>query len=102
MSEASYMAESQMSDWADDDERERRHNDYYESVDAMQAQYRSNKIARVGATIKCACGCGVSFVKANYQSQFAKNKGAGNCKDRFWNNANDKRRKRAQSQKYFK
>ena len=54
-------------------------------VEDMSNQYLKNKSAKVGAEIKCACGCGKAIIKKSYQTQFASNKGRGNCKDRYWN-----------------
>ena len=61
----------------------------------MKQRYEENKKAKVGTDINCA-GCGKKMVKKSYQSQFCRNKGSGNCKDKYWNNTDDKRRSRAQ------
>ena len=97
MSEASYMYESQMGDWAEADCRERDAEIYEAHISEMKSQYESNKKAHMGTTIDCACLCGVKILKKNYQTQFAISKGQNNCKDKFWNNTNDKRRSRAQT-----
>lgn len=48
------------------------------------------KLAKAGDTISCPC-CGKRFVKRTYQQVFCSNKGAGNCKDRYWNDVDEKR-----------
>ena len=96
-----HMTESEaLQEWdgdamAHDDFIAQRQHEYYKAVDAMRARYADNARAETGATIECAY-CARKIVKRNYQTQFCKNKGSGNCKDRYWNNADDKRRVRAQ------
>jgi len=74
--------------------------EYDTKVNKMKRRYAVNKAAAMGSSIKCA-GCAKSIVKVNYQTQFCRNKGQGNCKDKYWNNTSDARRLRAQSQKYY-
>ena len=80
-SEAAYL-ESQSDGHSFDDE-----------IEFMWERYESNKRAKVGATISCAC-CDKWMIKKSYQSQFCSNKGRGNCKDMFWNVATEERRER--------
>lgn len=48
------------------------------------AAYNAAKLAKVGSRVKCP-SCGNYFIKKYYQQAFDKNKGSGNCKDRYWN-----------------
>ncbi len=60
----------------------------------MTSRYEVAKNANVGQKIPCGC-CGKQFVKKSYQQAFCRNKGKGNCKDKYWNTTNDARRERA-------
>jgi len=56
-------------------------------------QYDRNKKAKTGSIITCPI-CQKQFVKKSYQQAFCSNKRKGNCKDKYWNVASDKRRAR--------
>jgi len=56
--------------------------------------YEANKEAEVGQEVTCPF-CGKKFVKRYSRQAFCSSKGKGNCKDRYWNQANSKRRARA-------
>lgn len=79
---------------AADDEAERRAAEYENRIQKMKERYDDNARSNVRTTIRCAC-CGKRIIKRNYQTQFCRNKGAGNCKDTYWNNVSVSRRKRA-------
>lgn len=51
----------------------------------LKEKQQSNRAAKVGMDIICACGCGNRFKKRSYQHVFYRNKGRSNCKDRFYN-----------------
>jgi hypothetical protein len=65
----------------------------------MRARYVKAKAAKVGTEIECAC-CGKKVIKTSYQMAFCSNGknrknallGNNNCKDRYWNLTDDKRR----------
>jgi hypothetical protein len=78
-----------------DDAKERREQRLFDDINDMTIRYIDNKRAQIGATIECA-GCKRKIVKKSYQTQFCSNKGASNCKDRYWNLVPGKRRHRAQ------
>lgn len=59
----------------------------------MLQQYNDNKSTKTGEMIKCAC-CGKKIKKKSYQTQFCRNKGRGNCKDKYWNTVSCERRER--------
>ena len=80
-----------MGPMADDHDREMREEEYFNEVSAMKARYNDCKNAETGATIICPT-CKKRIVKRTYNKIFCKNK----CKDIFWNNTSNKRRKRAQ------
>ena len=63
-------------------------------VQGMTYRYRIAGLAKVGSDIQCAC-CGKKFKKKSYQSKFCRNKGQNNCKDKYWNTVDEKRRFRA-------
>jgi hypothetical protein len=94
--ESEALRDLHMSSEADDHFREVREQDYIDDLNKMLGRYRDNKASQVGTTIRCAC-CGNRILKKSYQTQFCRNKGQGNCKDRYWNNTDDKRRRRAQT-----
>src|SRR5476651_1952023 len=70
-----------------------------EVIADMKARYVVAKAAKVGEIIECAC-CAKKVVKTSYQMAFCSNGktrknsllGNNNCKDRFWNLTDDKRR----------
>lgn len=64
------------------------------NIEKAKERYKRNKDSPVGSTIECSW-CGKRMIKLSYQHQFCKGKGKGNCKDSFWNNVSEKRRKRA-------
>ena len=56
--------------------------------------YETAAAAKVGTECHCP-GCGKKFKKKSYQQKFCSNKGRGNCKDTYWNRADDSRMQRA-------
>lgn len=70
-----------------------------EVIADMRARYVKAKAAKVGTVIECAC-CGKKVLKTSYQMAFCSNGknrknqllGNNNCKDRYWNLTDDKRR----------
>lgn len=78
------------------EERIQREDMYFQRIAEMESRYNHNAKKALQSIIHCAC-CGREIIKKNYQSQFCRNKGANNCKDRYWNNVSEGRRKRAQS-----
>ena len=85
-------------DWEEDQQDfiESRNQAYVDNNKAMKARYQFNSKAAIGSEIACAC-CSKVIVKKSYQTQFCSNKGPGNCKDKYWNNTDEKRRLRAQT-----
>jgi hypothetical protein len=81
---------------AEDDFREYQQELYFKRVTKMRDRYKDNATSQIGTTIRCAC-CGKRILKSNYQTQFCRNKGSGNCKDQYWNNVSETRRRRAQA-----
>jgi hypothetical protein len=75
----------------------------------MRARYAVAKAAKVGTVIECAC-CGKQVLKTSYQMAFCSNGknrknqllGNNNCKDRYWNLTDDKRRGHAIDKGYGK
>jgi len=61
---------------------------------AMRSAYDAAKAAKVGSMIHCPT-CRKRFLKRSYQQAFCRNKGRGNCKDRFHNTVSETRRERA-------
>ena len=55
--------------------------------------YEVAKAAKVHTLCKCPT-CSKDFTKKSYQQAFCSNKGAGNCKDSFWNRQSETRAKR--------
>jgi hypothetical protein len=56
--------------------------------------YETAKAAAAGECVKCP-GCVKPFTKKTKSQGFCSNKGSGNCKDRYHNIVNEKRRERA-------
>lgn len=53
--------------------------------------YKKNKSAKVNE--QCICpSCGSKFVKVNYQQAFCKNRKGTQCKDKYWNTVDPKKR----------
>lgn len=46
--------------------------------------YATTKAAKAGVLCDCPT-CNKAFTKVSYQQAFCSNKGAGNCKDEYWN-----------------
>jgi hypothetical protein len=70
----------------------------------MIGKYQTAKAAKVGDNI-CCPSCGTVFVKKSYQHVFCsngRNKGAGNCKDAYWNKVDNKKRNRKHSKSHYK
>jgi hypothetical protein len=59
-------------------------------------RYDAAKAAAVGTTIACPW-CGKRFGKRSYQQVFCSNKGRGNCKDSYHNQATPERLERARA-----
>jgi hypothetical protein len=66
--------------------------------DEMIHLYTTNDNAAVGDVISCPV-CKQVFIKKSYQQKFCGNKGHNNCKDKFWNFTDPKRREYAK--KFF-
>ncbi len=90
MSQSEYLQEGDGAAMADDEARLEDQERADRIFDTMKERYASNKDSKVGSKIPCA-GCSKLIVKKSYQTQFCSNKGRGNCKDRYWNNANEER-----------
>lgn len=57
----------------------------------IREQYKINKDSKVGT--KCTCpSCGTSFEKTNYQQVFCKSRPGTQCKDKYWNTVDPKKR----------
>ena len=93
--EDGYQAEEHYDEQVSEKLKEQRDYEYRKKVALMESRYNDNKNSAIGAKIRCA-GCGKRIIKRNYQTQFCRNKGQGNCKDKYWNNVPVKRRERAQ------
>ena len=65
-----------------------------EDIEDMLRLYALAKAASVGTKIQCPT-CKALHKKTSYQKVFCRNKGRGNCKDRYWNLTSDERRRRA-------
>lgn len=63
---------------------------------AALTRYEKAKAQKVGETVCCPT-CQKSFTKRQHQQAFCSNKGAGNCKDIFWNRASPDRAARAKN-----
>lgn len=59
-----------------------------------ESLYASAKRAKSGCVVTCP-SCLSKFKKKSYQQAFCCNKGRNNCKDFYWNRANDERLIRA-------
>lgn len=92
--EAEYLSEQGAGEEADDWCREQDEIELYEDISKKNDLYRDAKRAQVGATIRCPF-CRKLFVKKSYQTTFCSNKGKNNCKDKYHNFTNDKRRERS-------
>ena len=57
----------------------------------IKAKYELSKSAKVGETCVCP-SCGEKFVKSNYQQAFCKTKSGTECKDKYWNTVDSKKR----------
>lgn len=95
ISESEALQEFDGDAMAHDDFMLQKEQEYSRLIESMKSRYADNARAEIGATISCAY-CSRKIVKRNYQTQFCRSKGSGNCKDSYWNNASDKRRLRAQ------
>jgi hypothetical protein len=60
------------------------HERAFEASKVSTIEYSIAKRAAVGSRTVCGA-CGRPFVKRSYQQAFCRNKGRGNCKDRYWN-----------------
>lgn len=79
------------------DERKQFEERLQAMVSAMEAKYNANLRADTGSIIECPV-CSKKFKKATYHKVFCSNQkthGAENCKDRYWNTVDEKRRNRA-------
>lgn len=67
------------------------------SISTMEVKYNKNLKAPTGTIIECPV-CNKKFNKATYHKVFCSNQKTGgpdNCKDRYWNTVDEKRRFRA-------
>lgn len=65
-------------------------------IDKLKAAYDNTKSAKIGDRISCPT-CGKSIVKKTKDHAFCSNgrsKGAGNCKDGYWNKVDPVKRNR--------
>lgn len=65
-------------------------------INLARDKYTVAKEAKTGANV-CCPSCDKTFVKRSYQQAFCSNKGAGNCKDLFWNTTVTERLERAKA-----
>lgn len=68
-----------------------------QKVSEMLRLYGETKVANVGDVVRCP-GCGKEMVKLTYHHTFCSNyktRGVRNCKDAYWNTAEEDRRERA-------
>ena len=56
-------------------------------------RYKIAEETKVGLSFVCPA-CGKKIVKRSYQHRFCRNKGNGNCKDRYWNSVDPIRSER--------
>ena len=54
------------------------------TIEQMLQRQETNKNATIGSEISCVT-CSKKIVKKSYQTQYCRNKGKGNCKDKFHN-----------------
>ena len=66
--------------------------------DMNDMTYKTTKAAKVGTMVACGC-CNAKFIKRSYQQAFCSNRGANNCKDRYWNEMDPERKERALSRR---
>lgn len=81
------------------DERKKSEERLQNMVSAMEAKYKHNLIAATGSIIECPV-CSKKFKKATYHKVFCSNQkthGPENCKDRYWNTVDERRRERAKT-----
>ncbi|WKV23666.1 hypothetical protein [Erwinia phage vB_EamM-EAP4] len=96
-----YGMDDEVWDYADEiaeEERQERWENTERTRNKMKVRYNRAKTAETGATIACPF-CGKLIVKRTYHKIFcsnAKTHGKVNCKDRFWNFADENRCFRAQ------
>jgi hypothetical protein len=64
--------------------------DAAETRQTMRSLYDKAKAAPVGSRVVCPA-CGKRHSKTSYQKVFCRNKGRGNCKDRYWNTVDEVR-----------
>lgn len=57
----------------------------------MKDVYNKNKSAKIGQECNCP-SCGSKFIKSNYQQSFCKSKPKTQCKDKYWNTVDPKKR----------
>ncbi|MFA5693705.1 MAG: hypothetical protein WC907_08810 [Acholeplasmataceae bacterium] len=69
--------------------------DKCDEIAASKALYALADKAGVGQLINCPY-CNAKFEKKSYQQKFCGNKGQHNCKDKYWNLVDTRRRHRAQ------
>jgi hypothetical protein len=86
-------------EWAAEEERKERREANESMLGDMRSRYAVARRAEMGATIECPC-CKKRIVKRTYHRVFCSNQkthGRKNCKDRYWNMVDDKRRDRARA-----
>ena len=82
--------------WGDEEQANEHANErdqqfYHDGIAKARARYRVAKQAEIDTTIECSW-CGKHIVKRTHHRAFCSCK----CKQSFWNNVDEKRRKRAQ------
>jgi len=75
---------------AEELDQERRDQEYMEELYNMEQRYAITEKAKIGSQMQCPF-CGIFITKTTYNKKFC-HKG---CKDKYWNNVNDKRRDRS-------
>lgn len=57
----------------------------------IRDRYKLNKESKVGSNLICP-SCNTTFIKTNYQQCFCKSKPKTQCKDKYWNTVDPKKR----------
>jgi len=69
----------------------------YDTIKVLKKRYEKVKKAKTGSSVECPV-CLKKMKKTTYNKVFCSNgrtKQGGNCKERYWNSVDDKRRERA-------
>lgn len=88
--ESERLQEQHINDMANDFCREMDEESYQAFILGMSNRYFKSESAEIGATIECAY-CGKLIVKKTYNRRHCNSL----CKDKYWNNVDEKRRSRA-------